>query len=108
MPQLTIRGINKDIVAAVIQTLLPELAIEMATTDDNFTVDVLTVESFNGQGVCATFPFIQVGWFDRGQMVQDKVAKLIDTSFTQAGVPAIEVVFVTFKTTDYYAEGEHF
>lgn len=108
MPQLTIRGISQEKVGLVVKDLIPQLALEMATTTDNFTLDVLSTMSFNAQGPCETFPFVQVGWFDRGQVVQDRVAKLIDTTFTQAGIPALEVVFVAFKTTDYYAEGEHF
>jgi len=107
MPQLTIRGIEKDILAKGTHQLVPKLAVAMQADEEDFTVDALSVESYYKGKSIATFPFIQVGWFDRGQDVQDACAKLIDEEFKALGVDALEIVFVAFERRCYYADGQH-
>lgn len=108
MPQLTIRGIQPELVSQVSKILIPELAEILATTCDNFTIDIISTTSFYLGRTVETFPFIEIGWFDRGQEIQDATASLVDKAFKQVGVPSLEIVFTIFNRTAYYADGQHY
>lgn len=116
MPQLTIRGIPSEVVSGVSAILVPRLATIISNfagsstqlSADDFTVDLLETKSFVNGHLVTTFPFIQVGWFKRSQAIQDAVAREIDRSFKSAGIPQLEIAFITFEKECYYADGEHY
>lgn len=108
MPQLTIRGIAPEVVQGVSATLMPKLALCMAASLEDFTLDVLQTLSFSGGNPVATYPFVEVGWFERGQTVQDEAARLIDSAFKAAGIGSLEIVFKVFPKTAYYSDGAHY
>lgn len=108
MPRLTFRGIDPHLVKDVTAELIPQLASLLETTEDNFTVDVLAATSFADGREIETFPFIEFGWFDRGQAVQDQAAHLMDAAFKAEGLEALEIVFIAYDRRAYYADGAHF
>lgn len=108
MPQLTIRGISKKTVKETSTELIKRLSEVMESPEDYFTLDVLKVKSFVNGYEADTFPFIEVGWFDRGQEVKDKAAIIIYEEFKRNGVDELEIYFKNFDKVSYYSNDEHY
>ncbi|MDG2739264.1 DUF1904 family protein, partial [Vibrio parahaemolyticus] len=60
--------------------------------------------------VSAAYPFVEVLWFDRGQEVQDEVAKLITQQVRGIAGADIDVavIFSALSPKAYYDNGEHY
>ena len=55
------------------------------------------------------YPFVEVAWFDRGQEVQDMVAKIITDNIREnLNVESMDLAFTVFEKEKYYENGEHF
>ncbi|NMU33992.1 DUF1904 family protein, partial [Vibrio parahaemolyticus] len=65
---------------------------------------------FNEGEVSAAYPFVEVLWFDRGQEVQDEVAKLITQQVRGIAGADIDVavIFSALSPKAYYDNGEHY
>lgn len=108
MPQLTFRGVEKELVRIASEKLPHELAELCQCSLDSFTFDVVeTISYFKGVQT-PTYPFIQVGWFDRGQEVKDRFASTIYQCFMELGIEEIETVFINFDKESYYANEKHY
>jgi len=105
MPQLTVRGIAADRMAAVSKALVEELAAICSCGTDNFTIDCLTVVSVFDGGATETYPFVEVAWFDRGREVRDRFAEAVSRHARLAGAEGIEVAFKTYTEDAYYIDG---
>ncbi len=108
MPQLTFRGIEPRTLSAIAAPLVQELAHVCACGTDNFTLDMLqvtTVSVTDGQPA-ATYPFIEVAWFERGQSVRDRFAEAATRHLRLAGVPEVEIAFKVYAEDAYYVNGE--
>ena len=107
MPQLTARGIPPEKIASVYGPLVAELADICACGTDNFTIDCLQVVSIGEDGAGApTFPFVEVGWFDRGGKARDRFAGAVTRHLRAAGVEEVEVAFKTYAPEAYYINGK--
>lgn len=53
-------------------------------------------------------PVVEVSWFDRGQEVQDKAAKIITKFIHLLEYPNVDVIFFPLDENKYYENGEHF
>ena len=53
-------------------------------------------------------PVVEVSWFDRGQEVQDKAAKIVTKYINSLGHINVEVIFMVFEENRYYENGEHY
>lgn len=105
MPQLTIRGVEAELAAAVSKSLVEELAAICGCGTDNFTIDCLSVTSvFDGKAV-QTFPFVEVAWFDRGRGVRDRFAEAVTRHLRRAGVEELEIAFTQYAEDAYYIDG---
>jgi len=108
MPQLKIRGIEADKIKEVSKKLVDELAEIVECPRDYFTIECINTTSvFDGE-IVATYPFIEVAWFDRGQKVQDKVANVITKYVNEIGIQDLDMAFTVFEEKRYYENGEHF
>ncbi len=108
MPQITVRGIDEAQAAQISKSLIPAMAQYLAIDTDEFTFDLLSVQSFFMGEAVQTFPFVSIGWFDRGQDAKDRVAAMVTDCFNGAGIDQLEIHFNTFKRADYYANAEHY
>lgn len=52
--------------------------------------------------------FVDVLWFDRGQEIQDNVAKDITEYMKKIGYKEITVIFHSLQKHSYYENGEHY
>lgn len=107
MPQLTVRGIPLDTMKKASAPLCRELAGICGCPEDYFTIDCLAVTSLFGGMETATFPFIEVAWFDRGSEVRDRVAEAISRHICDAGgISEVEVAFKVYHEQHYYINGK--
>lgn len=108
MPQLKIRGIEAEKVCKISKELIDELTEIVGCSRDYFTIECIkTTSIFDGE-IVTTYPFIEVAWFDRGQDVQDKVAKVLTKYINILGVQDLDIAFTIFTENRYYENGEHF
>lgn len=107
MPMLKFRGIEKSEVIKESKVLVDKLAEVINCPRDYFTLELSNSEYiFDGETSLAP-SIIEVSWFDRGQEVQDKVAKII-TDFFKGDREYLEVFFNRLEEKAYYENGEHF
>ncbi|MGZ0052078.1 DUF1904 family protein [Brevibacillus gelatini] len=108
MPHLIVRGIQAEQMATISEPLTEELAALCQCGTDNFTIECLQTTGVFGGKVVASFPFIEVGWFERGQETRDQFAKIVTKHVLSLGIPEVEMAFVAYQKEGYYANGEHF
>ena len=109
MPHLRFRGVDEATLCAISQPLVDQLATLVATSRDNFTLELLTNPFvFDGQRVTPE-PMVQVLWFPRSQEVQDSVARTITEALRQQGEARdIAVFFMALTPSAYYDNGVHY
>ncbi|MBB6734303.1 DUF1904 family protein [Cohnella zeiphila] len=107
MPHLFIRGIDPERVRAASAMLTEELAEICECPPDYFAFECLTTAAVFAGEFVASYPFVEVAWFDRGREAQDRFARAVDRHLREAlGLPEMEVAFRTYRQRDYYANGE--
>lgn len=110
MPHIRCRGMQREMVVAISETLVEQLAELTQAPAAHFTVEYIPAEfiatRFGGQA----YPFIELFWFDRGQEIQDAAAQLI-TSIVKAELGSesdVAVVVQPLTRTGYYDNGQHY
>lgn len=107
MPMIKIRGIEKQEVIKESEKLIDELVQVIECPRDYFTIELIQ-NLFIMDGKEVESPsIIEIGWFDRGQEIQDKVAKIITKHFKKDR-ETLDVVFTKLESKCYYENGEHF
>lgn len=108
MPQLIVRGIQAEKLAAISEPLLEELAVLCGCGTDNFTIECLHTTGVFGGKVVESYPFIEVAWFERGQETRDQFAEIVTKYILSLDIPEVEMAFITYQKESYYANGKHF
>lgn len=108
MPQLKIRGVEKEKIVRVSTILVNELSELVNCSREDFTIELIeSTYIFDGKEV-SPYPFIEIAWFDRGQEIQDKVAKIITNKFREQGIQDMDLIFSVLEKNKYYYNGKHF
>lgn len=108
MPQLKIRGIEKEKIVNVSTELVNELSQLVNCSREDFTIELIeSTYVFDGKEI-SPYPFIELAWFDRGQETQDKVAGIITNKFKEQGIQELDLMFVILEKNKYYYNGKHF
>ncbi|OPA80431.1 hypothetical protein BVG16_06790 [Paenibacillus selenitireducens] len=105
MPHLLIRGVEAEKLVQVSQPLVEELAEICSCGTDNFTFECLHTTAVFGGALVPSFPFIEVGWFERGDDVRDCFAEAVTRQVKSLGIREVEVVFTTYEEKAYYIDG---
>lgn len=108
MPQLKIRGIETEKIRKISKELIDDLTKIIGCPRDYFTIECISTTSIFDGEIVTTYPFVEVAWFDRGQEVQDRVAKIITKYANLIGVQDLDMTFTVFEKNRYYENGEHF
>lgn len=108
MPQIKVRGVNPELVCAISTELIDELSTAINSSKDSFTLECITSTFIQDGRIVPGYPFIDVGWFNRGQAKQDEVARIIYQHFNRAGITAVDIVFTNFPKENYYENDQHF
>lgn len=109
MPHLKFKAIPENVVAEL-SLVLPELlAPLLGTTKDNFSFEYIQSKFYEQGAVTSFYPYVEFGWFDRGQHIQDECAKLITESI-QLRSPSeyVVVVFQDLPKSAYYENSKNF
>ncbi|MFD2614341.1 DUF1904 family protein [Paenibacillus gansuensis] len=105
MPQLRVRGISAEQMAAVSTDLVQEMGQICECGEDNFTIDVFHVTSVFGGRTVETYPFIEVAWFERGKEIRDRLAACITKHVQSQEIAEVEVAFTVYREEEYYVNG---
>ncbi|MPQ44218.1 DUF1904 family protein [Clostridium tarantellae] len=107
MPMLKIKGIKESEILKESKDLIDELEVIIGCPRDYFTIELIKSNFImDGKKVLAPC-MVEVAWFDRGQDIQDKVAKVI-TKYLKKDNKCLDVIFYKLSENDYYENGEHF
>ncbi|TJY42184.1 DUF1904 family protein [Cohnella pontilimi] len=106
MPHLLIRGLSVEQVRQISSPLVNELSELCGCPSDHFVLECLhTTAVFDGE-IAASYPFVEVAWFERGSEVRGRFAKIVDRHVRALGVPEAEIAFRTYREDAYYINGE--
>ena len=108
MPALKFKAIDSKAVCNISKPLVDELQGTIQCPRDYFTIEIVqSTYIFDGELVEGP-PIVEVYWFDRGQEVQDRVAKIITKYVNSIGYKNLDVIFNKLEESNYYENGEHF
>ncbi|MFZ5351324.1 MAG: DUF1904 family protein [Bacillota bacterium] len=108
MPQLKIKGLERDTVKKISRPLIDELQELLQCPRDYFLIEHIDTVFIKDSCIDKGYPIVEVSMFDRGQDIQDKIA-LIITRYIKAEVEnTVDVYFTHLQKSSYYENGEHF
>ncbi len=107
VPHLLIRGVDPDRLASVSEALVGELAVIFDCPPDHILLECMhTTAVFAGKRV-ASYPFVEVAWFERGMAARDAAAACIDRHMRDAiGLEEMEIAFRVYTPDAYYSNGQ--
>lgn len=109
MPQIIIRGIQPEEVCKVSQKLIDKLTQAVECPRDYFEIECISSVKVTNGIIEQPYPFVEVAWFDRGQQLQDEVARTITDVLMQGlGIESLDLAFTVYEKEKYYENGEHF
>lgn len=108
MPMLRFKAIEAEKVCEMSKELVDDLQALIECPREYFSLCVdRSVYIRDGEFVKGE-PVVEVSWFDRGQDIQDKAAKIITKYVNSIGYKSVDVIFFTLYENKYYENGEHF
>ena len=108
MPALRLRAIDSKKVLTISKDLIDELHELIQCPRNYFSIEIAQ-SSFIMDGEFVEGPTaVDVSWFERGQEIQDKSAKIITKYINSIGYENVDVIFHTLVENRYYENGEHF
>lgn len=109
MPQIKIRGIHENNICKISKKMIDDLVEVVKCPRDYFEIECIKSVAIRDGKIADVYPFVEVAWFDRGQEVQDIVARIITDSIrNNLDVESMDLAFTVFEKEKYYENGEHF
>lgn len=108
MPIMRFKAIEVTKVCKISKELIDELQELVQCPRDYFTIEVDQSVYIKDGEIIEGAPVVEVSWFDRGQEVQDKAAKIITKYIHSMGYLNVDVIFFALNESRYYENGEHF
>lgn len=108
MPILSIKALSKDEVVKISKDMVDELEAIIKCPRDYFTIELINSTFVKDGYESKSYPIIDISWFDRGQEVQDYVAKAITKHIYSLGYDTVDIIFHPLDEKRYYENGEHF
>ncbi|WP_409342293.1 DUF1904 family protein [Paenibacillus sp. MBLB4367] len=106
MPHIVIRGISAERVQTVSKPLIEQLAEICQCGTDNFIIECLHTTAITDGEITPSFPFIEVGWFERGQETRNRFAQALAINLQLLDVPELEIAFRAYREDSYYVNGK--
>lgn len=108
MPALKFKSIDENKALSISKQLIDELQELIQCPREYFSIE-LVQSKFIMDGIFVEGPqMVDVFWFDRGQEVQDKAAKIITKHINSVGYENVDIIFYSLEKNKYYENGEHF
>jgi hypothetical protein len=108
MPQLKMRGMEVNDVCMISGAMVQEMQELLECPKSYFTLECINSTFIMDGEIVKPCPTIEIAWFDRGQEVQDAMAKIITKHINSIGHKDVDVIFSILEETKYYENGEHF
>jgi hypothetical protein len=108
MPQLKFQGIEVNDICNISLGIVKEMQGLLECPKSYFTLECINSTFIMDGKIVKPSPAIEVAWFDRGQEVQDTMAKIITKHIQSLGHKDVDVIFKVLEETQYYENGEHF
>ncbi len=98
MPQIKIRGINENDICKISEKMINDLVEAVKCPRDYFEIECIKSVAIRDGKIADVYPFVEVAWFDRGQEVQDIVARIITDSIrNNLDVESMDLAFTVFE-----------
>ncbi len=108
MPHLRFRGMPKEELLSLSKAILDELEQIIGSPRDHFTLEYIHSDFIMDGKIASGYPFVEMLWFNRGQVVQDQVARSLTKLIKPKGYEDVCVIFTSLQEDKYYENGEHF
>jgi hypothetical protein len=108
MPQVKIKGVEEKEICLVSKELVDELQELLQCPRNYFVLERINSTFIMDGNYVKAYPIIEVAWFDRGQELQDEVAKIITKHIQNLGYTEVDVIFTLLEEKNYYENGKHF
>lgn len=108
MPALKFKAIESEKVCAISRDLVDELQEIVKCPRDYFILEAVQSTFIKDGEFVKGYPVVEISWFNRGQEIQDKVAKAVTKYVHSMGYHDVDVIFIALKENEYYENGEHF
>lgn len=108
MPQLKVRGIELIRLSEISKPLIDELEELLKCPRNYFTIECMNSTFIRVQETAMEYPIVEIAWFDRGQEIQDNVAKIVTNYIHKVGYKSVDIIFTILEEKKYYENGEHF
>lgn len=108
MPVLRLKSIEDKKACAVSKALIDELQELLKCPRDYFSIELVQSKFIEDGEFVNGPPMVEISWFDRGQELQDTVAKIITKYINSVGYKDVDVIFHHLEKSRYYENGEHF
>ena len=98
MPQIKVRGINENEICKISENMIDKLVKAVKCPRDYFEIECIKSVAIRNGKIAEVYPFVEVAWFDRGQEVQDTVAKIITDSIRDGlNIENMDLAFTVFE-----------
>lgn len=108
MPQIKMRNIDKNKICSFSKEMIDELESILKCPRSYFTIEHFATTAIKDGEVVEGYPFVEIDWFDRGQEIQDEVAKVVTKYVHNSGYKDVDVIFSILDEKRYYENGEHY
>lgn len=108
MPQIRIRGIETEKVIEISKAMTDELEDIIKCPRNYFVIECIGSTFVMDGEITTGYPIIEISWFDRGQIVQDKVAQVVTKYIQYIGYINVDIIFKVLEESGYYENGVHF
>lgn len=102
MPQLIVKGLTREALRALSLTLPEELSRISDTPLDYFTLELSENIAFSQGKEATLYPLVEVKQFDRGLLVERKMARAIQKAIRAEGYDEVEVYFIHLDRERYF------
>ncbi|WP_097026804.1 DUF1904 domain-containing protein [Clostridium peptidivorans] len=108
MPQIKIRGLKESEICKISKDMVDELQRLLECPREYFTIELIPTTLIKDGQIVTPYVFVEVGWFDRGQQVQDMFAGIVTKHILETSCENVDIIFTAFKESSYYENGMHF
>ena len=108
MPQLKMRGVEANDICKISVGMVQEMQELLECPKNYFTLECINSTYIMDGEIVKAYPTVEVAWFDRGQEIQDTMAKIVTKYIHSAGYKDVDVIFTVLEEKRYYENGEHF
>lgn len=108
MPQLKVRGVEVNDLCKISADMVQEMQELLQCPKNYFTLECINSTYIMDGEIVKAYPTVDIAWFDRGQEVQDTMAKIVTKYIHSAGYKDVDVIFSVLEEKKYYENGEHF